>query len=847
MKSAAAIVLGLAATACSHDFDVVEKVEQQSIDNAQQTLGFYIPEDQDWKMSSEASVNVTIPGDANETYTVMVFANNPLEEGIGYYLTKQTLKGGQNLATDVAYPAHLKSLVIGITDSNDKTIYKTANVVDGKISSFDNGSAARTRAEEGTFTHAEQSIKYPTAPTRPDFRDDKDTDLTEVKMPTFTHTVADAVYANNVTNWDSQKIISIDGKYTTFTSKDEQVIYVTDNAKYYAGVSNNGKGTLFIVKSGKTLQLGCVGHNMQVYLEENAILDVSNWLDWQGKPTPTTPNTPFIFEKSHAAIYMNSGSKIIGKDVHFFDGCNVLNNGGTIDITNLNIDKGTTLWNNGTIENVTNLTVNNENATIYNAPGKTITAANIYMDNNKALLFNEGTVTATAGIKYFNTGAEIVNIGTLNSPSLDFNAGGLFLNEEHGTTRIYGTTRITNTNSKWVNDGTYTSGDFIIKNALQVINNCKLTITADGEGSTGTFSFLLNEGQSGGTQNAFVLNGGNSVKTDYMSWCSNSDFYMGANSMLWVVNTLTAKNDVKGNGLHGPTSGNSVLKAGSVVYDTNRTDGHRWSMNYYHNIFVDVDKDHHFPQGHDDKMDESDQPWYYYSTKNKTVMFKFLDDPCPITSPITGNCHHGYEPPKPPVIPGEPEVWSYAFEDNRARCDFDMNDVVLRVNINKDDDSKFDVTLVAAGCEYDNYVYLGEDTTPIQWANGSEVHDALGAAKGQMVNTGRGVSKTPVTVTIDKNGYDPAKAPFKIWPYKKDGEFGNTADQKETTPIPVTQLEGSGKAPLGIIVPNKWAWPTERTIITEAYSQFVKWATNAVHVEAKDWYNHPTTGKVVNP
>ena len=148
MKSAAAIVLGLAATACSHDFDVVEKVEQQSIDNAQQTLGFYIPEDQDWKMSSEASVNVTIPGDANETYTVMVFANNPLEEGIGYYLTKQTLKGGQNLATDVAYPAHLKSLVIGITDSNDKTIYKTANVVDGKISSFDNGSTARTRAEE---------------------------------------------------------------------------------------------------------------------------------------------------------------------------------------------------------------------------------------------------------------------------------------------------------------------------------------------------------------------------------------------------------------------------------------------------------------------------------------------------------------------------------------------------------------------------------------------------------------------------------------------------------------------------------------------------------------------------
>ena len=70
MKSAAAIVLGLAATACSHDFDVMEKVEQQSIDNAQQTLGFYIPEDQDWKMTSNATANFSVAGASDETYTV---------------------------------------------------------------------------------------------------------------------------------------------------------------------------------------------------------------------------------------------------------------------------------------------------------------------------------------------------------------------------------------------------------------------------------------------------------------------------------------------------------------------------------------------------------------------------------------------------------------------------------------------------------------------------------------------------------------------------------------------------------------------------------------------------------
>lgn len=843
MKSAAAIVLGLAATACSHDFDYVEKVEQQSIDNAQQTLGFYIPENQDWKMSSEANVNVTIPGDANETYTVMIFSNNPLVDGIGYYLTKQTLNGGQNLATDVAYPMHLRSLVIGITDSNGKTIYKSASIDNGKVTALSDISAARTRAEEGTFTHTEQPQKWPDVPTPPDFRDNKETDLTEVRMPTFTHTVDDAVYADSVKNWGTQKIVSIDGKYTKFEKQDEQIIYVTDNAKYYAGVSNNGKGTLFIVKSGKKLELGCVGHNMQIYLEENAILDVSNWLDWQGNPTPTTSETPFIFEKSNAAIYMNSGSQIIGEDVHFFNGCKVLNNGGTIDITNLNIDKGATLWNNGTIENVTNLTVNNEDATIYNAPGKTITAANIYMDNNEALLFNQGTVTATVGIKYFNTGAEIVNAGTLISPYLDFNAGGKFLNTDTGITKIYGTTHITNTNCAWENDGDYTSGDFLITNAIDIFNNCKLTVTSKGEGMTGSGTFTF----GGDSQNAFVLNSNHSVKTEHMYWGPNGNVYMGANSLWWVEEDLNAICNVTGSGAIGPKTGYAIIKAGSVVYDANRTDGHRWSINYFNNLFVDTDN--HFLQGHDDKLIESNQPWYYYSTENKTVKFKFAphNDPCPITEPITGNCHHGYTPPGT-TITEEPAVWSYAFEDNSVRCDFDMNDVVLRVNINKDDDTKFDVTLVAAGCEYDNYVFLGNDTNPISWNGKTEVHDALGAAKGQMVNTGKGVTKTPVTVTIPRNGESANNAHFSIWPYKKGGEYGNTEDQKEKAAIPVTQLQGSGMAPLGIVVPGKWAWPKERICIVDAYSQFVEWATSdpyGANVKATDWYNHPNDDKVI--
>lgn len=521
-----------------------------------------------------------------------------------------------------------------------------------------------------------------------------------------------------------------------------------------------------------------------------------------------------------------------------YDGGKIKNVGGTISATNLIIDKNTTLWNEGTVSVTNELRGYNENAFIYNAAGKTISAKKLSLLNNYDFLYNDGTVTVDEDIELTNTLAEIVNNNTLTAGSLDMSAGGRMYNTTDGTTTIYGTSFLTNNNAdgtEWMNDGVYTSGDFIVKNINKVYNNCKLTVTRNDQGGTGTFTLGDKEHCS------FVLNGNASVKADNFIWCDDADFYMKDNSLLWVVGTLTSKNEDKGYGLHGLGTGYSILKAANVTYES----AFRWRMNYYGNVYVDVEAGHHFPQNFDDgKTIDSDQPHYYFDTTNKSVMFRFLGDGCPISSSIAETkCHHGYTPPTNP--PSEPFVWSYAFEDNRARCDFDMNDVVLRVNVNKNDNTKFDVTLVAAGCEYDNYVYLGDDTTPIRWANGSEVHDALGADKGQMINTGRGVSKTPVTVTIPRNGYNPESAPFKIWPYKKNGVYGNTADQKETSPIPVTQLEGSGKAPLGIIVPNKWAWPTERTIITEAYSEFVKWATNGVHVEATDWYYHPTNGKVV--
>ena len=93
--------------------------------------------------------------------------------------------------------------------------------------------------------------------------------------------------------------------------------------------------------------------------------------------------------------------------------------------------------------------------------------------------------------------------------------------------------------------------------------------------------------------------------------------------------------------------------------------------------------------------------------------------------------------------------------------------MVIQVRESETDDTKLIVKLVAAGCEYDNYVWLGE--TPIVWAGGAEVHDAFGATHGVMVNTGnnKGVDLNPVEVTINKpEDFDFQNADFKIRPFR---------------------------------------------------------------------------------
>ena len=73
LKGVAALTVGLAMTACTKDFNFEQQEQQAALDNAQQTLGFYIPENQDWVMTTTATATFTVRGLSDEA-TAYVFS-----------------------------------------------------------------------------------------------------------------------------------------------------------------------------------------------------------------------------------------------------------------------------------------------------------------------------------------------------------------------------------------------------------------------------------------------------------------------------------------------------------------------------------------------------------------------------------------------------------------------------------------------------------------------------------------------------------------------------------------------------------------------------------------------------
>lgn len=233
-------------------------------------------------------------------------------------------------------------------------------------------------------------------------------------------------------------------------------------------------------------------------------------------------------------------------------------------------------------------------------------------------------------------------------------------------------------------------------------------------------------------------------------------------------------------------------------------------------------------------------------------------------------CSPGIEIVPPTPIYETLKVYTYAFEDQTVGTDYDMNDVVLKVNYKvkstgtgdnagkvEYDKTKLAVKLVAAGATYnikvkigDTYLFGGEEIHNVLKVNGV----AVGA--GVMVNTGNGkaVTATPAT---DEIGV----------PTGWNNDFTTLPVSIEVTSTNTTYSYPNTDAyPHAIMVPTDWAWPLERINVKEAYpgtSNATKVTVSGVEYPANSfaawggtpaadrtdvmegWFNYPLSGKTM--
>ena len=165
--------------------------------------------------------------------------------------------------------------------------------------------------------------------------------------------------------------------------------------------------------------------------------------------------------------------------------------------------------------------------------------------------------------------------------------------------------------------------------------------------------------------------------------------------------------------------------------------------------------------------------------------------------------------PPPPVYP---QVYTFCFEDTKEKGDYDMNDVVIRA-IRKNE-TTVQYSIIACGA-HDELTVCNINSAPI--FDDKEIHSLFGKQPSEFINTQNGaeyIKPVIATVTVDPSFSFLDK---ETQPYIHD----------ITTGIDVHVAE-KGQNPYGILIPNAFLYPIEKTCIKNAYSQFNKWGENAI-------------------
>ena len=740
LKGVAALTMGLAMTACTKDFNYEQEEQQASIDNAQQTLGFYIPDNQDWVLSTTATATFTIKGLSDDA-TVYVFSNNPYADGYGSVLASGQTTGTTTTLSGFRIPAYVKALYVGVKESNGNVIYKYVDVEDGNINAdydFSTPVRARTRS------------------VVPEIDD---------PFPAYTAEQVDAMYKTSAApsaKTSSQIDPTDQNKYQTYT----EIKLENETAAYHFWTGSRniyiaGEVTLNVDGSNSMNQA-------RIYLLPNSTLNF-NMSDYI--------NDLEIYVASNATL--NYSYSMLYKQT----GGGIIFNRGTLNLPeDFQANQNSIIYNEGTV-NGTNIT---------SAPG----------DGRPSFFYNYGTLDLSGNFQ-------------LNSCANFFN---------EGTVTVGGLSECTQGNSDiwWINKGHYTTRRFKIQawNGTYY-NYCHLIVTEDAH---------LHDGQFNLMQNGYI----EAASAD----CNNLQVNMGGNTGFNIKGNSYwgAQGDNTYQGFYATGSNNYVRLGGTTTVAE-----HKYSLQTTGNITIAFNNLVDLGANNSGVW-----PTVQLNEGKTEVDFNALNPTYSETD--CGATWSGDSPVVTPVV--ENQTWTYAFEDNKTRCDFDMNDVVIQVRENEENENELIVTLVAAGCEYDNYVWLGNNI--INWPNGKEVHDAFGINHGVMVNTGngKGVDLDPVSITIPKPAnFDFQNPGFKIRAFKINSDPTNEDNARSSFVEIVQEGNPSGlpQAPVGIAIPDKWKWPKERVNITNAYEGFIAWGSQdnlALRAEDGGWYKEPAANSV---
>ena len=812
MRGMAALALVATVSSCVKDVDGTSAAEEQAKakENAELQLGLSIPEGQTWETAAQITANVNVNLKSGETYNVAVYSNDPIADGKGIFLTKGTVVNGKTFTAQFTGSKAAKSYIVGVTDKNNFTRYTTGTIENGVLTANFGASEAASRSMRsitvGTDTYS--AFNFPT-----------ESELAAA-FPEAIPAGAEEVEANGSYEYYTSRgggynyKITSAGTYTIGGSW-QNVTWVVDSSYDYGGYNTVDAYNVYVnVGANQTVTLKRNGNaNFNLYILSGKVTLASDFGEMGGVVISVAKGA--VLNDARSSIASNYGIKVFNR--------------GTMNATN----------------------------------------TEKYDIGNNSTVYNEGVFEAKGPLSYSpgagNT-SYFINMGDGDDDTVDLKAPSMTLNSTcdfytAGSVEIAGATTVTQAGIVWINNGHYKTGSmkFSAHNGT-FYNYCQLIITGECCFTDGAFNMMTD---SYAEINYALFN------NFHVDMANNSTIYVKSGTVFgrqgagilqgfYAKDNNTVANVILGGTTKVPTLPGAALHISGAKLNLSYKEMkfykalYYFDANSYSNTVGNYAEETTKEQLVANK--DGDTTWEQHegATYSQVSDIKFTApeaDECAGT--VEENGQTKYE---------EPVVYTYAFEDQISAGDYDMNDVVLKVTfpvtrnskneVTSIDSTKLQVTLVAAGATFNIKAYVGETAL----FDGQEIHQALGVNSGVMVNTGNGKAQTatPISDTVDI-------------PEDWDGDFSNLDVWIWVNPESNMQSEAKIRfldektVPFAIMVPADWAWPTERTCITEAYpgeetsegvydedTSFTKWASTLERTDAMNsWVNFPRSGKVM--